>query len=63
MISALLLLSLTDARADDPKWTLTVDPLTLAIGFAHLQVERAFGDRPRSTPPPAYASTTASSWT
>ena len=45
MLSALLLLSLTDARADDPKWTLTVDPLTLAIGFAHLQVERAIGDR------------------
>ena len=28
-----------------PNWTVTVDPLTTAIGFVHLQVERSFGDR------------------
>lgn len=26
-------------------WTVTVDPLTTAIGFVHLQVERSFGHR------------------
>lgn len=27
-----------------PLWTLTVDPLTTAIGFVHLQVERTLGE-------------------
>ncbi|MFN7145310.1 MAG: hypothetical protein ACK4YP_16170, partial [Myxococcota bacterium] len=26
-------------------WTVTVDPLTAALGFAHVQVERALGAR------------------
>ncbi len=26
------------------QWTVQLDPLTLALGFPHLQVERAFGD-------------------
>ncbi len=35
------------ARAHpEPKaWTVTVDPLTAALGFAHVQVERALGPR------------------
>lgn len=27
-----------------PRFTLQIDPLTVALGFAHVQVERAFGD-------------------
>jgi hypothetical protein len=27
-----------------PQWTIQIDPLTLALGFAHVQVERALGD-------------------
>ena len=30
--------------AEDPQWTVTVDPLTVALGYPHLQVERALGD-------------------
>ncbi len=30
---------------DDPAWTVTVDPLTFALGFAHVQVERALHPR------------------
>jgi hypothetical protein len=38
-----LLLSL--AYADDrPDWTVTVDPLTFALGYAHVQVERSLGN-------------------
>ncbi|TNF38612.1 MAG: hypothetical protein EP329_00075 [Deltaproteobacteria bacterium] len=29
------------ARADAPRWTVQVDPLTTALGYVHLQVERA----------------------
>jgi len=29
------------ARAEPPRWTLQVDPLTTALGYVHLQVERA----------------------
>lgn len=29
----------------DFEWTVTVDPLTFAIGFAHVQVERSLGSR------------------
>lgn len=28
-----------------PLWTISVDPLTFAIGFAHVQVERSLGPR------------------
>lgn len=28
-----------------PNWTLQVDPLTTALGFVHLQLERALGER------------------
>ena len=27
------------------RWTLGVDPLTFALGFAHVQLERSFGER------------------
>jgi hypothetical protein len=34
------------ARAEEPPlWTLQVDPLTTALGFVHLQVERALAPR------------------
>lgn len=29
---------------DRPSWTVTVDPLTFALGYAHLQFERSLGD-------------------
>lgn len=42
-----LLLALTLAAAatepSAPRWTLTVDPLTTAIGFVHVQVEHTLG--------------------
>ncbi|MBI5512812.1 MAG: hypothetical protein HY909_03545 [Deltaproteobacteria bacterium] len=31
--------------APPPRWTVSVDPLTTALGFVHVQVERAFGRR------------------
>lgn len=31
--------------AHEQQWTVTVDPLTAALGFAHVQVERALHDR------------------
>lgn len=39
-LATLALPTLAQAQ-DDPQWTLQVDPLTTALGFAHLQVERA----------------------
>lgn len=40
-----LLLALGSARAADaPRWTITVDPLTTAIGFVHVQVEHTLGE-------------------
>lgn len=42
------LLAATAHAADAPPrpdWTVTVDPLTAALGYAHVQVERALGDR------------------
>ena len=30
---------------DLPKWTVQVDPLTLALGFVHVQFERALSDK------------------
>jgi hypothetical protein len=46
-VPALLsLLSLPAAAAPDaPSWTVSVDPLTAALGFAHVQVERAVHPR------------------
>jgi hypothetical protein len=40
---ALFLALLAPAGAAD--WTITVDPLTYALGYPHLQVERALSDR------------------
>ena len=39
-----LILALGAARAADPSWTVTVDPLTTAIGFVHVQVEHQLGE-------------------
>jgi len=39
-----LILTLGAARAADPSWTVTVDPLTTAIGFVHVQVEHTLGE-------------------
>ncbi|TNE44761.1 MAG: DUF3575 domain-containing protein [Deltaproteobacteria bacterium] len=33
-----------EAKPDLPAWTITVDPLTTALGLVHIQVERAFGE-------------------
>jgi hypothetical protein len=30
--------------AERPRWTIQVDPLTMALGFMHVQVERALGE-------------------
>ena len=32
-------------QAPAPRWTVAVDPLTVALGFAHVQIERAIGWR------------------
>ncbi len=46
MLLALMLLSPTAlADVDGPAWTVQVDPLTAALGFAHVQVERRLADR------------------
>lgn len=42
---ALLALVATAEAADPPAWTVTVDPLTTAIGIVHLQVERVLDPR------------------
>lgn len=44
ILPALALLSLPTAAAAAPAWTVQIDPLTFAIGFAHVQVERTLGD-------------------
>lgn len=41
----LLALAFTAAAEEPPRWTLSVDPLTTAIGFVHLQTERRLGRR------------------
>ncbi|MCX4246933.1 hypothetical protein [Paraliomyxa miuraensis] len=33
-----------ELQAKRPRWTLQIDPLTTALGYVHLQVERALGD-------------------
>lgn len=35
----------TSEAPDAPNWTLQVDPLTTALGYVHLQVERALGQK------------------
>ncbi len=40
-----LLASLAQAEPAQPQWTISVDPLTTALGFAHIQVERRLSDR------------------
>ncbi|TNE84631.1 MAG: hypothetical protein EP330_28575 [Deltaproteobacteria bacterium] len=40
-----LLVSLAMAQDVDPEWTVTVDPLTFGLGYAHVQVERAVSER------------------
>ena len=40
----MLSLLLSGAALAAPAWTVQVDPLTAALGFAHVQVERAVGD-------------------
>ena len=40
----MLALLLPLALAAPPTWTITVDPLTTAIGYAHLQVERRLAE-------------------
>jgi len=44
MLLGLLALN-TALAADDPTWTVTVDPLTFALGYAHVQVERRLGSQ------------------
>lgn len=34
-----------DESEERHQWTLSVDPLTFALGYAHVQLERSFGDR------------------
>lgn len=47
-LGAALLLAPARASAGEapppPRWTLQIDPLTAALGFAHVQVERALGN-------------------
>ena len=38
------MLLLTSAAFAAPSWTVQVDPLTTALGFVHVQVERGLGD-------------------
>ena len=35
----------TAAAGGDPQWLVTVDPLTVALGFPHVLVQRAVSDR------------------
>lgn len=36
-------LAAPESEVEGPDWTVTVDPLTYAIGYAHVQVERRVG--------------------
>ena len=45
LCAAMLLLGGTADAAEPPAWTIQVDPLTTALGYAHLQVERAVAGR------------------
>jgi opacity protein-like surface antigen len=53
LLAIALLLAATSAGAEEPppteateelEWTVQVDPLTTALGFVHLQIERRFAD-------------------
>ncbi|MFT6400634.1 MAG: hypothetical protein ACJAYU_005412 [Bradymonadia bacterium] len=47
LIAAALVHLPANATAEEetaPNWTITVDPLTTALGFVHLQVERRLGE-------------------
>lgn len=44
MLSGLAAAAPEGAAAAAPQWTVQVDPLTAALGFAHVQVERAIFD-------------------
>lgn len=41
----MLVLLLASALAAAPSWTVTVDPLTTALGYVHLQIEGVASDR------------------
>lgn len=43
LLTLLLSASLATAQESGPAWTAQVDPLTTALGFVHVQVERALG--------------------
>ena len=47
MVAASLLVGpqFASAQESPPRWTITVDPLTTALGFVHLQVEHRLSDR------------------
>ena len=49
MVSSLVLAAAlstsTAAAGGDPQWLVTVDPLTVALGFPHVLVQRAVSDR------------------
>ncbi|MCO4762725.1 MAG: DUF3575 domain-containing protein [Myxococcales bacterium] len=41
LLALATLMALPQQVGAEPKWTVQVDPLTTALGFAHIQVERA----------------------
>lgn len=45
LLPLLLSAALAAEPSPDPAWTVQVDPLTFALGYAHLQVERALSPR------------------
>ena len=40
-----ILLMTLSARAEPPTWSLRVDPLTVALGLPHLQIDRVLSER------------------
>ncbi len=44
LLAFAVVLTAASSQADAPRWTIQVDPLTTALGFVHVQVERALGD-------------------
>ena len=45
LLPLLIATALADAPDSPARWTAQVDPLTAALGYAHVQVERALSDR------------------
>jgi len=43
MLLGLMTVALAAEPSPSPSWTVTVDPLTTALGYVHLQVERRLG--------------------